>query len=935
MIFGLRLMFTLCTLVASLLFLSSPPEALAYSSETYTYPKDFDNNVLGTNNNDMDKMDAVYFGGRQLVMFTVMSSDEESYNSKIWFYTPAPEYNQAFDIDNSMDAAFTFKTCVYNNLLYIFYTPRYDANGYKDSKIYYRTVSVDRGDLGQDWELVMSDKKSISAGHDSAIVRGVAMMNGVMYIIYTSGKDWYYISSTDGLAFGAGTLLLDSSDSIRGAGIAVFQVPGQAEGERMLIAYATKGIDYFKYFFFDGTNSYGFNYDVAHVNAETRSIRLITGSGGSGYTKSKYSVQMFFTTPHEDSQKWSDIYHKEYVPKGAEGDEGVWGGSKLLDDDSDDRVRNTNAYESDYSWAVAPSFSDFSLTGSENVRMTLNLWYYRGTSTVTDGSGKKDRIKLRASMFESDVLVYSPGLSAEVAPEEQDLKNCTVLGVIEGTPPFPVNKGLSGVAPSLNLSTVEFLLTDSNETSTTWTAGGTIAVSMGKTFGKVGCQAKLTSGLTHTKTLSKSSTYSYYFSHKSFTHETPGDTGIVLILKPHIINSAYVLHSYNYSALDPDSSLLHYDGYESSEEDDDVLRMSLITYGDKTIIEPYPYKLQDPTSEFSYAEFFAGMKERPLSTDVAAWKTELDSSSAYATSYALPVIPGAISTDSKLTISKTKTTAETTTKSAGFSSSASFLGFGFQTDCNYKMDLTTKTSMSLSLGFYYCLRECDAATECCIDKVDVAPYILSPKESASGYNAPWITDDIRAYSKPKPWAISYITHPSQCRSGNSTTSSITLAAASGSLTRDLTTSRGDHVSADFILSGLGADFSLKSMSSQALVHLRMGNHIFNTSSHRVVSRGFQGKTYVVKLRERGNSKSAITIKLLHDKKNSLLKVHLNGKQINLAQLFENYSLKKYQAGTMPFRLFTDGDEDSQGNLGAYCTVRNREKIKYDFGLFMD
>jgi len=934
MIFGLRLMLALCTLVASLLFLSGPPEAQAYSSETYTYPKDFDNNVLGTNSNDMDKMDAVYFGGRQLVMFTVMSSDELSYNSKMWFYAPLWDYNKAIDIDNSMDAAFSFKTCVYNDLLYIFYTPRYDYDGYKDSKIYYRTVSVDRGDLGQDWELVMSDKKSIPAGHDSAKVQGVAMMNGVMYIIYTCGKDWYYISSTDGLTFGTGTLLLDSSDSFHGAGIAVFQVPDQAEGERMLIAYATKEEEYFKYFFFDGKKSYGFNYDITRPNAEAWSIRLITGSGGSGYTKSKYSVQMFFATPHEDSQKWSDIYHREYIPKGAEGDEGVWSGSKLLEDDSDDRVYNNNAYVSDDHWAVAPSFSDFSVTDSQNVRMKINLWYSRGTSTVTQGSGKKDRIKLRASSFDSDVLVYSPASSAEVAPEEQDLKNCTVLGVIEGTPPFPVNKGLSGVAAALNLSTVEFLLSDTNETSTTWTAGGTIAVSMGKTFGKVGCQAKLSSGMTHTKTLSNSSTYSYYFSHKSFTHETPGDTGIVLVLKPHIINSAYILHSYNYSVLDPDSSLLHYDGYEG-DEDGDVLRMSLITYGDKTVIEPYPYKLQDPTSEYSYAEFFAGMKERPLSTDVAAWKTELDSSSAYATSFALPVIPGAISTDSKLTISKAKTTAETTTKSAGFSSSASFLGFGFQTDYNYKMDLTTKTSMSLSLGFYYCLRECDSATECCIDKVDVAPYILSPKESASGYNAPWITDDIRNYSKPKPWAISYITHPSQCRSGNSTASSITLAAASGSLTRNLTTSKGDQVSADFTLSGLSTDFSLNSLSSGTLVHLRMGNHIFNTNSHRVVYRGFKGKAYVVKLKEKKNSQSAITIKLVHDKKNSLLKVHLEGKQIDLSQLFKNYILKKYQAGTMPFRLFTDGDEDSQGNLGAYCTVRNKAKIKYEFGLFTD
>ena len=198
-----RITVSICFLITAMVFLIGPLGAQAdtYRSEGYTYPKEFDNTIFGTNSNDLEQLDAVYFAGKEIVIFSLFSSDDLDYNKNLYFYVPEKDYHKSFDIENDMNLDFHFKTCTLNNVLYIFYTPIRSTMGYNSSTIYYRTVTVDYGDTGQDWELTMSDKKSFSAGHGSAQVRAVTMMNGNMYIIYTSGGDWYYISSSDGLEF--------------------------------------------------------------------------------------------------------------------------------------------------------------------------------------------------------------------------------------------------------------------------------------------------------------------------------------------------------------------------------------------------------------------------------------------------------------------------------------------------------------------------------------------------------------------------------------------------------------------------------------------------------------------------------------------------------------------------------------------------------------
>jgi hypothetical protein len=140
-----------------------------------------------------------------------------------------------------------------------------------------------------------------------------------------------------------------------------------------------------------------------------------------------------------------------------------------------------------------------------------------------------------------------------------------------------------------------------------------------------------------------------------------------------------------------------------------------------------------------------------------------ETESSYTMKYKLPTIGGAPTTDANLKIIDTETDTETWTPSAGFTAKAGALGFSVEGNVNFKMDISTKTSMTESLGFWYKVPLCDSETTCCVDKMDVTPYILTPNEDATGYDAPWISDDIRNYEKPKPWCLSYRVVPTPCR----------------------------------------------------------------------------------------------------------------------------------------------------------------------------
>ncbi len=296
-------------LIAAVFALLLAPGAWAetYSSSGSHYPKSFDNNIFDTDHNDCQYMDAVYFAGKEIIFFTFTSDVNDSYNSQLLYYTPGFDYSGSLNIGNSIGIDLALKTCVMGDVLYLFYTPNgTSGSSLHTGTIYYRTITIDYGSTGKDWKMVFSDVKSLATGLSSVSLRVAGVMNGTMYLIYTGDSSFYYISSQDGLKFSQGTHFFSATDpTINGASGAVFQIPNASTGcnETFMLAYAaqngsTKSL---KYFFFDG-KTYTGPFTIATPSLYPSSVRLIAGSA-SGYTNTKYSIQVWLATIHSGSEQ--------------------------------------------------------------------------------------------------------------------------------------------------------------------------------------------------------------------------------------------------------------------------------------------------------------------------------------------------------------------------------------------------------------------------------------------------------------------------------------------------------------------------------------------------------------------------------------------------------------------------------------------------------
>lgn len=431
----LRHIFATSVLVAALLVFSTAPRA---SAETYNAVNSHSigfSTVSGTYHNDTQYTDAVYFGGREIIFFTLISDYQTGgKNPYLFFYTYSPSYNDKIDIGNNSDLDFRFKLVAVNDVLYVFYTTTNSASGYSNSTIYYRTATVDYGVTGQDWKLSFSDMKSFDAGVSPVKIRMAHTMNDTISVIFsaTNTGTWYSMSSSDGQNFSSKTTLFtpSSPSSLQGAGGAVFQVPDTTNGgsvDRLMIAYATESA--VNYCFFDGKTIYGdpnaengpYIIPTTGLTLTPYSVRLFAGSA-YGYSNTKYSIQVFITSPSNGSATWHSIYHREYTPAGVNGEGGSWSSTwTALNHSSSDTVKTyDNDNTSDRFWAVIPFFENEDANA--------------GTFTLT---------------FKGETTKTSLAYNATAAQVQTALNSLSTIGGLKT--PGSVKVGLSG-----NVYTVTF-----------------------------------------------------------------------------------------------------------------------------------------------------------------------------------------------------------------------------------------------------------------------------------------------------------------------------------------------------------------------------------------------------------------------------------------------------------------------------------------------
>jgi len=353
----------------------------------------------------------------------------------------------------------------------------------------------------------------------------------------------------------------------------------------------------------------------------------------------------------------------------------------------------------------------------------------------------------------------------------------------------------------------------------------------------------------------------------------------------------------------------------------------------------YAYYLQEPSDPIegtpadTYPEIFEGMAARPLSTDIVGWQAAMKTVDPSYVSYTLPTVSSTIGEKSDTTIVETTTDVTSITPSAGFSVSGAKLGFiswGAEVSVDFSMDIETKTSMKYSLGWKYNLPECKTGSPCTAH-VDVNPYLFVPNGDASGYNAPWISLDVRNYQKPKPWCLSYRSYFTTPSSTGAPYVKLTVDRAQGTLFLDESGPNRDRASAKLTLKGLARGFSLDSLSGEQLVHMRLGNYIVNSGTNYLLSRGFQGNDLILQMKESEDSNSFITVRLSYNKAKSILTIDLDADRIDLTGLYAYPFLGSNdssggEARTVPFRLFLGDRHYAEGKLGVHCAVNDQNAI---------
>jgi len=779
-------------------FLLSGPagHAETYTSSNSHYPTTF-YNWDGHQHNDAHYSDAVCFAGKELYFFTLISSivpatpadDPDRY---LYFYAYDGACTDKLDIANSSTLDFRIKLVATSELLYVFYTPAASTDGFDTGTLYYRTASVDHGTSGKEWRLAFSDQKSVTARVSPATLRMAHIMDDTLYVLYSSGEVWHSISASDGVhtgspRFGAPITLFTANGTVRGAGGAVFQIPNTVDTndvslDRLMIGYATwENLENtLTFYVFDGATCHSVQGLKLPTGASPASVRLIAGSA-QGYNNALYSMQVFFT--HDQDSTWHCFYHAEYIPAGDNGCAGTWSASwTRLSASDDDAVHCYPSHESDSGWAALPVFASASTNTSDTVQSYLRLWYARETHL----HNRDDTVNTRCSSYLSDVLVHQPTIIT--GTEMQDLGSSMVLGVIEGTPPYPLNEGILTNSPVPHYySSVDMAAVHESSFETAWSVGGGVMVyaskkvtgkdtQTGKVEDKGDWKVKWSSAVTFTKSTETSGSYASSKEFKNFDLTPPGDLGWLVVLKPEIVNDPYLLRAY-------DQHPLAFSGDTSGNE----VVVSLITYGPGTSLDYVSYYLTAPGTQYGTnapAPHLEGMAARPSDTDFRGWMGLADYY-RYTTGVWTPVtlqttnstgalttmkIEGSPGTSTHYTYIYSTTVAGTAGGDENFSLSGKNVGLawtgGAGVSFNLSLESTTTTTLTGELGFQYEVPACCNPPPCdyeCISDVTVYPVLLVPidDEAGSGYAASWISDDIRNNKKPMPWCLTYWTYLSE------------------------------------------------------------------------------------------------------------------------------------------------------------------------------
>ncbi|MFP5214052.1 MAG: hypothetical protein ACLGPL_11815, partial [Acidobacteriota bacterium] len=676
----------------------------------------------------------------------------------------------------------TFKTSVFNDMLYLFFATekgKDSGNDLADGAIcYMRAGAVPQGQAlrFEDQELIgnalarkkrIPDPSNIFSNHRRICATGV--MNGRMYVIAavcnnpSSGDyryDWYSNSTEDGETWD-GWKQIKANDKGFPQSSTVFFASNPAQTSNP--AYQVMAIGWVQFednapeqsravlTFFDGQRLYS----EKALDGTTHNIRLASGTV-KGAVNDRQVVQIWRT---DMGQHQKTIYHGQYAPSGPKGDEG----QIVLNEDrspwrqivqegywtartdpwygfDNPNVRFWTHKRALESWSTAVVYGDYDST-NDQMQQFIDLTFFQ---KWVYWFGKGDRPYIKTLHYASDMMKPEGGplyLQSWDLNYKEAYKGLWVfLGVVEGPPPIPQN------GHSLQELTEMFTRASIGQDSTktfaeTFTANQEFTISFG--YGGGGKQPLLApmhkggGGIGGHFMQERQKTDSItHGMNKTVTIDTTSvppsaDLGQLVVMKPKIKNQRYCLYGF--------------DG-----QHDLGLKYNLLSVTEaKVSLEPY--SLTDPDSRW----YSAGMAKRSLTTDYAGWtqKQPMLSSRHYETVEAEGDLESGLGAGSSLVYLR-KDASETNTNSYGFD-------FGLNAQICYVLQMefkanftwtyTNNATLSNNVQWGLVLPPLQGEGPG-IRKIRVQPYFLQAK-STDG-SVWWIPTYFRDRGV-QPWCITY------------------------------------------------------------------------------------------------------------------------------------------------------------------------------------
>lgn len=573
---------------------------------------------------------------------------------------------------------------VYNGNIYVVYDYINPENN-QERFLYYKYSSDPEKGWSNNGGIRISEAKTLSPGYGTgtpSMTIGTAVLNDKLHVFYTNKNcDHLYSVAYDGKDWTTGPDFCTSS-SIFGSVISIDAQSVLTDTNKAVIAIFCSGDKGYGVATFDGSQ-YHLPSSLFSTSSRYEYLRCAFGTSScSTYTGAARNVLNLLT--HE---LWAEVT----LP----GDTGA---------DGTMTNHTSGVYINSDNYLGFVPVVNYVSDSSKNLQQYISIYSFLGTSGT-------------ASLLRSDYYQHLSSHEVNTADESYNLSSAwSLIGVIEGVPPFALNNNKPGSAGE---SSVSYGASTTSTVSTSSSFGLNMSLGGEASYEGFSVGLNVSQGFKWVRDYDTTITSSVNFKWDNSGSNGDGSKGFMLIQKPTL-----VVDNYTKYAADKTTSLGPVD----------------FTTTSNVSLEYDVYSLSSPPD---------GMKARPISSNYQGWYlSDPPTANVVESINALSAVHGVGSTTSSLDLAKSESVRSDSSTTVKVSASLKIFQASGDVSLDYSSTNSTKLSQNISATLT--LADPPEGEERPVDRISVTPYWLSASKEIS--NAYWIPSSHKGCT---PWCLTW------------------------------------------------------------------------------------------------------------------------------------------------------------------------------------